>query len=64
MNELRQTVVGKNADEVEARAKDAVLAYFGTLAGIEWEVVSDAQQRLDGSVLMYEGRVYAKRDTP
>lgn len=64
MNELSQTVIGKDADEVEARAREAVLAYFGTLDGIEWEVTADARTRIDGSVLMYEGRVSARRDTP
>lgn len=58
---FEQQMHGKNAAEIEGKAKAAVEAYFGDLADVEWTVDTDAQVNLAGGVMGYVAKVQAHR---
>lgn len=56
---FEQTITGTGADEIETKAREAVVAFYGDLTGVEWDVSTDAQVNLAGKVVGYIGRVTA-----
>lgn len=63
-HEFQQTIFGKDADDVQAKAEEAVRAYFGTALeaeGVKWAVDSEGKLNMAGKVVTYEGRVRAWR---
>jgi hypothetical protein len=62
-HEFAATVHGKDADDVEIRAREVVAAYFGSLEGVVWSIDTDPQVNFAGVVLTYAGSVRAERVT-